>query len=675
MANRLSDEKSPYLRQHADNPVDWHPFSEEVFEIAKARDIPIFLSIGYSTCHWCHVMNRESFSDQKVAEALKGRFIAVKVDREERPEVDRIAMLACQLMTGSGGWPLTLVLTPEKRPFFAGTYIPKLPKYGRAGLLQVLDRIWDLWQKNRDEAEGLSLRVEEAVQSHLRGEIPVPEKPASLKGAPDEAYIALAGSFDRENGGFGTAPKFPTPHIISFLLRYAGVTGRTDATRMAIETLHAMRMGGINDQIGGGFHRYATDQGWATPHYEKMATDQALLLTAFAEGYRVTRDPLLKGEAERIAGYVRFDLRSEDGLFFTAEDAESGGEEGGFYLWSKEEIRSALDAEDGPWAADLFLGSAGDRIRTPLSLTISDPDPERLRRVRAKLREKREERVRPFRDEKILLDINAMMIAAFARAGHLLGDAGMIADALESYQRLSVILEDSGDELFHSRINGVNTTSANLTDYAELIAAAIMLHQATGEPAPLQDALRLTEEVNREFFNPEKGWFWFEREGSSFFRTRDLEDAGGPSGNAVMLHNLHLLNRITGNTGAAWTAGVMETKLSAAFLHHPTAHIHGISASFHHSGAAVDVVITGDATPFKAALGQTRNILSTWLPVTPDLISALQGKAPKLDVYETGTSDSVAYPCNEGTCLPRVTDPDELREVLDMAFHYHEKSE
>ncbi|MCP1715196.1 uncharacterized protein YyaL (SSP411 family) [Methanocalculus alkaliphilus] len=675
MANRLSDEKSPYLRQHADNPVDWYPFSEEAFEIAKARDIPIFLSIGYSTCHWCHVMNRESFSDQKVAEALRGRFIAVKVDREERPEVDRIAMVACQLMTGSGGWPLTLVLTPEKRPFFSGTYIPKLPKYGRAGLIQVLDRIWDLWEKNRDEAEGLSLRVEGAVQSYLRGETTVPEKPGSLKGASDEAYIALAGSFDRENGGFGTAPKFPTPHIISFLLRYAGMTGRVDATRMAIETLHALRMGGINDQIGGGYHRYATDQEWAIPHYEKMATDQALLLTAFAEGYRVTRDPLLKEEAERIARYIRSDLRSEEGLFFTAEDAESGGEEGGFYLWSKEEIRSALDAEDGAWAADLFLGNAGEKVRMPLSLTEPNPDPERLMKVREKLREKREARTRPFRDEKILLDINGMMIASLARAGHLIGDAGMITDAEDAYNHLSVILEESGDELFHSRINGVNTTPANLTDYAELIGAGIMLHQATGKPTPLRDALRLTEMVIFGFFNPEKGWFWFEREGSSFFRTRDLEDAGGPSGNAVMLHNLHQLSRITGNIEMARIAGIMEEKLSAAFLHHPTAHIHAISASSHHSGAAVDVVITGDATPFMAPLTQTRNILTTWLPVTPDLVSGLQEKAPKLEVYEPGTSESVAYPCSEGACLPPVTDPDELREILDTAFHHRKDVE
>jgi len=674
MANRLSDEKSPYLRQHADNPVDWHPFSEEAFEEARRLDIPVFLSIGYSTCHWCHVMNRESFSDQEVAKALLGRFIAVKVDREERPEVDRIAMAACQLMTGSGGWPLTLVLTPDKRPFFAGTYIPKKPKYGRAGLLQVLDRIWDLWQKDRNEAEGLARRVEEAVQSYLRGEGPAPEKRPTKNGAPDEAYIALTGSFDRDNGGFGTAPKFPSPHILSFLFRYAGVTGRADATRMAVETLHAMRMGGINDQVGGGFHRYATDQRWAIPHYEKMATDQALLLTAFAEGYRITRDPLLKTEAERIADYVRSDLRSDEGLFYTAEDAESGGEEGGFYLWSQAGIRSALGDEDGGWAAHLFLGLIDEKTRMPLSLTIGDPDSERLKRVRERLRKVRDARERPFRDEKILLDVNAMMISAFARTGQLLEDPEMIADAVNAYQELSAILKDSGDALFHSRISGVNTTPANLVDYAELISAAIMLNQATGKPEPLLDATRLMEKVIAEFFNPEKGWFWFEGEGGALFRTRDLEDAAGPSGNAVMLHNLLLLHRITGNTQAALIAGIMETKLTPVFLHHPTAHIHAISASAHHSDAAVDVVITGDATPFLVPLSQTRNILLTWIHIRPDLVSALQGRAPKFDEYDRGARDPVAFPCREGACLPPVTEPEELRKVLDLAFHHHDAS-
>jgi uncharacterized protein YyaL (SSP411 family) len=670
MANLLRNEKSPYLRQHADNPVDWLPFSEEAFQRAKEADIPIFLSIGYSTCHWCHVMNRESFSDPEVADALRDRFIAVKVDREERPEVDRIAMTACQLMTGSGGWPLTLILTPDKRPFFAGTYFPKEPKFGRAGLLQILEQIWDLWQNKRDEAEGLSIRVEKAVQSYLSGDIKATgtKIKRNQESLPDSAYASLVASYDRDYGGFGTGMKFPSPHLLSFLLRYSGATGVSDAAEMAIDTLHAMRMGGINDQVGGGFHRYATDRQWLIPHYEKMACDQALLLTAFTEGYQITGDHLLKREAIRIAEYIRTDLRSPEGLFYTAEDAESGGEEGGFYLWSREEIVSALGTEDGEWAADLLLRGEGGTISQPLSLTSDPNDQNRLNKVRERLALVRKMRPRPFRDEKILLDANAMIISSLARAGYLLSDPALIEVSKTGFDALQKIIRDAGGELFHARIDESITSPANLSDYAELIGSAISLNQATMNTEYLLFAIDLTNKAIEDFYCPEKGFFWFEQEGGAFFRTRDLEDSNGPSGNAVMLHNLFLLHRITGNIQFLEIAEMMQKRLKNAFLSHPAAYIHSISAYLHLSAAAIDIITTGDQEIFADAIRSSRNLLITHLHLTPDTISSLKDYVPKVLEYPLSDQEEIAYLCRQMACISPITDPKELKESLHAGF-------
>ncbi len=669
MANRLLDEKSPYLRQHAENPVDWYPFSDEAFEKAREADIPVFLSVGYSTCHWCHVMNRESFSSQEVAEALSGRFIAVKVDREERPEVDRIAMIACQLMTGSGGWPLTLVLTPDKRPFFAGTYIPKDPRYGSAGLLVILDRIWELWQERRKDAERLGRRVEGNVQSYLAGDILVAERFQQEENPSDAAYDSLLRTFDREYAGFGDRMKFPSPHCISFLLRHGSIAGIPKATEMALATLHAMRRGGINDQVGGGFHRYTTDRQWKIPHYEKMACDQALLLHAFSEGYAVTRDPLLKTEALRIAAYVKTDLTSPEGLFYTAEDAESGGEEGGFYLWSKEEIRSLFDKEEGEKAANFLLGNAADKEKLPLSLTSENDDSSWLPGVRERLAEARRTRPRPFRDEKILLDVNGKIIGALARSGFLLREPELILRAEHAFSTLQSVFSEFGGSLFHSMINGTITSSAYLSDYADLIAASIELHQGTQKSEYLLFAVEYTEAAIRHFYNPKSGWFWFEAGDTTLFRTRDTEDSAGPSGNAVMLHNLLLLNRITGNPDFWEIADSMMSSLQPAFLQHPNAYIHSISSYHHLSPAAIDLVTTGKSGIFDDAIRSSGNLLATHLHLSHTLEQFVE-IMPKLQDYPTDTDEPVAYPCRQGGCLPPVRDPDELRELLHSAFHH-----
>ncbi|HIJ06352.1 MAG: N-acylglucosamine 2-epimerase family protein [Methanomicrobiales archaeon 53_19] len=669
MANRLIDEKSPYLRQHADNPIDWHPFSDEAFEKAREADIPVFLSVGYSTCHWCHVMNRESFSDTEVARALAGRFIAVKVDREERPEVDRIAMTTCQLMTGSGGWPLTLVLTPDKRPFFAGTYIPKEPRYGSAGLLVILDRIWELWRDRREEAESLGRRVEEAVRSYLAGDIRAAEPVEKEKNPTDAAYAALRKTYDREYGGLGEGMKFPSPHFVTFLLRYGGVAGIPEATEMALETLHAMRRGGINDQVGGGFHRYTTDRQWKTPHYEKMAIDQALLLHAFSEGYAVCGDMRLKEEALRIAAYIRSDLTSPEGLFYTAEDAESGGEEGGFYLWSKEEIQSLFGGEEGDAVADLLLGDAADTEKLPLRLTFEPDDPSWLHQVRERLADARRSRPRPFRDEKILLDANAKIIGALARSGHLLDEPDLMHTAEEAYSKLRSVIDEADGDLFHSMVGGLKTSNAYLPDYADLIAASVELHQGTQEPGYLISAIDHTEAAVRIFYNPDANWFWFEAEKRSLYRTRDIEDAAGPSGNAVMLHNLLLLHRITGKPEFWEIADSMMASLQPAFLGHPNAYIHSISSYHHLSPAAIDVVTVSKGGIFDDAIRSSGNLLATHLHVSPSFEEFIE-MVPKIQAYITDADEPVAYPCRHAGCLPPVRDPDELRDLLSSAFHH-----
>lgn len=339
--NHLSSEKSPYLLQHAYNPVDWYPWGKEAFERAKKEDKPIFLSIGYSTCHWCHVMEKESYNDNEVAKLMNDTFVAIKVDREERPDIDAIYMRACQTMTGAGGWPLNIIMMPDEKPFFAATYLPKESKFGRVGLLEIIPKIKDLWKTHRSEVEDLAIHVVSALQ----------EAPRSAPGeelnedALNLAYEQLLGMFDEQNGGFGEAPKFPTPHNLMFLLSYWKRTGDILALRMVERTLTGMRMGGIYDHIGFGVHRYSTDPKWHIPHFEKMLYDQALIAMAYIEAFQATGNEVYGRTAREIFTYVLRDMTSPEGGFYSGEDADSEGIEGKFYIWTGDEIKSVLGEE------------------------------------------------------------------------------------------------------------------------------------------------------------------------------------------------------------------------------------------------------------------------------------------------------------------------------------------
>ena len=413
--NHLVDAKSPYLLQHKDNPVWWHEWDEDAFETARREDKPIFLSIGYSACHWCHVMEEESFEDREVADLLNEHFVSIKVDREERPDIDQIYMSVCQSMTGSGGWPLTIIKTPEKKPFYAGTYFPKHAYYGRPGMMELLPQIVDIWRQDRKKITDIGEKVTESLHriadTSLRSE---------LSGKQiEEAFWFFKKRFDRNYGGFGSAPKFPTPHNLMLLLRYWKSSGESEALEMAEKTLEAMMSGGIFDHLGYGFHRYSTDAQWLVPHFEKMLYDQALLALAYLEAYQATGKEKYADTARKIFDYVLRDLKSPEGGFYSAEDADSEGEEGTFYVWKRDEIMETLGAGDGKIFCDFYGVTDGGNFEGQTNIlsvrqdeaefaNLNQMDESTLRqkldRWRGKLFDVREKREHPFKDDKILTD-------------------------------------------------------------------------------------------------------------------------------------------------------------------------------------------------------------------------------------------------------------------------------
>ncbi|MDD2754761.1 MAG: thioredoxin domain-containing protein [Methanothrix sp.] len=565
-SNRLLSEKSPYLLQHAHNPVHWYPWSEEAFQAAAREDKPIFLSVGYSTCHWCHVMAHESFEDPVVADLMNQAFICIKVDREERPDIDQIYMSVAQAMTGRGGWPLTIIMTPEKKPFFAATYIPKTGRHGQAGLMEIIPRIQELWDKNRKELSGSADKILDYLQTQrqpsARGE------DANLDAAYlARGYEALASIYDPQNGGFGTAPKFPSPHNLFFLLRYWHRTGDEQALQMVEETLQAMRMGGIYDHVGFGFHRYSTDGQWQVPHFEKMLYDQALMAIAYTECFQATRKEEYATVACEILDYVLRDMTDPQGGFFSAEDADSEGEEGKFYLWTAEGLKETLDNEEFKLLIRLFdVHESGNferegnilRLRSSIKdgafvLKISEPDLyERLELIRSKLFLAREKRVHPFKDDKILTDWNGLMIAALAKAAQALpGPKGA------EYERATIKAADfilketrTADGRLLHRYRGEAGIAANLDDYAFLIWGLLDLYETVFDTKYLKAALQLNQIMMQHFWDKDQGGLFFSADDAEdlLLRRKEYYDGAIPSGNSIAMHNLLRLMHLTGQT-------------------------------------------------------------------------------------------------------------------------------
>ncbi|UCH32767.1 MAG: thioredoxin domain-containing protein [Candidatus Bathyarchaeota archaeon] len=567
-SNRLSKEKSPYLLQHARNPVDWFPWGDEAFARAKKENKPIFLSIGYSTCHWCHVMERESFEDLEVAEVLNGTFVSIKVDREERPDIDSVYMKASMLMTGSGGWPLTIIMTPEKKPFFAGTYFPKLDHRGMPGLLSLLSQIAELWKKDSSKFVGTADKITEQLMEYVKAKKGV-EEPSEL--LLDEGFLKLLDSFDRINGGFGYRPKFPTPHNLLFLLRYWKRTGRREALEMVETTLQKMRLGGIFDHVGFGFHRYSTDSQWLVPHFEKMLYDQALLAMAFTEAYQATGKAEYKKTVDEIFTYVLRNLTSAEGGFFSAEDADTEGEEGKFYLWPLEEVKETL-GEDADLAFRMFnikmrgnyadevhhqttgknilhLKTSHDGLSAALGQSVEELA-SKWEAMRLKLFAIREKRTRPLRDDKILTDWNGLMIVAFAKAAQAFDARKYTKVAEKAANFILRSLRKDENRLLHRYKDGDAAIDGNLRDYAFLIWGLIELYEVSFNVKYLREALRLQDGMIEHFWDRQNGSFFSTADDGEnlLIRDKNLSDGALPSSNSVALLNLVRLSRMTGST-------------------------------------------------------------------------------------------------------------------------------
>jgi uncharacterized protein YyaL (SSP411 family) len=577
--NHLAKEKSPYLLQHAHNPVDWFAWNDEAFAKARAGDKPIFLSIGYSTCHWCHVMERESFEDERVGAFLNEHFVSIKVDREERPDVDKIYMTFVQFTTGSGGWPMSVFLTPDRKPFFGGTYFPPDSRYGRPGFLQLLQQIAQVWRERRLEigasADELHARLELLASRDLREDSPL--TPEILRGALEmfkEAY-------DLTNGGFGGAPKFPQPSIPLFVLRAAKRFGDDAANRMVLHTCERMAAGGIHDQLGGGFARYAVDAQWLVPHFEKMLYDNAQLAQLYLDAHLVSGGARHAEVVRDILDYVLRDMTHPAGGFYSAEDADSEGHEGKFYCWTHDELAKLLAPEEFNVAARYFGVTQegnfvdhshpsplpGQNVLSVVHPDVAAPDKPLLASARTKMLAAREKRIRPHLDDKILASWNGLMLGAFARAGIVLGEGKYLAAAEKNLQFIREKLwqkcaasipladqtkghncrQDAGGTLFHRWRDGERDSVELLEGYAFLLDGVLQLYEATLKPAHLDFAVELATAMIAKFYDPANGGFWQSPVGANdlILRVKDDYDGAEPSGNSVATLALLKLAAIT----------------------------------------------------------------------------------------------------------------------------------
>jgi uncharacterized protein YyaL (SSP411 family) len=689
MANRLAKEKSPYLLQHAQNPVDWYPWSDEAFNKAAKEDKPIFLSVGYSTCHWCHVMERESFEDEEVAKLLNNTFICIKVDREERPDIDNIYMTVCSMMTGGGGWPLTIIMTPDKKPFFAGTYFAKHTQYGRMGMLDMIPRLNEIWHNKREEVLQSTEKILKILQQQNESK---PGNDLDQK-ILHNAFNELSGRYDSSNAGFSKAPKFPTPHIINFLLRYWKMTGNEKALTMAENTLTAMRLGGIFDQVGFGFHRYSTDEKWLLPHFEKMLYDQALLSIAYLEAFQVTNNPLFKQTAHEIFTYVLRDMTAPEGGFYSAEDADSEGVEGKFYVWSLTELKKVLPPDEAGFIQDLYNirseGNFHDEATGALTganifhltkhLTAfaadskleSDEFISNHESMRNKLFNFREERIHPHKDDKILTDWNGLMIGALALGSRILNNetyleaASKCADFVLSGMR-------HNDKLMHRYREGESAVDGMLCDYAYVVWGLLELYAANFDTDILSESLRLNNRMLDLFWDDNGGGFFLTpKDGETLIvRPKEIYDGALPSGNSVALHNLLRLESLTANPDLGAKAKLLVQAFSDTLQEVPSGYTQFLASLYYAIAPTTEVIIVGDT---KAA--DTREMLSVirknFFPHTITLLKdpyadseKLATLAPFTASYTSIDGRATAYVCHNYSCESPTTDAKHLLSLL-----------
>lgn len=688
--NGLIFQKSPYLLQHAENPVDWYPWSEEAFEKAKKENKPVFLSIGYSTCHWCHVMAHESFEDPEVAKLMNETFVSVKVDREERPDIDSVYMTVCQAMTGSGGWPLTIITTPNKEPFFAATYIPKETRFGHVGMLTLIPRIKELWSTQQAEVLSSATQIAASLQNTAPG------APGDSLNEPllHLAYKQLLERFDDHHGGFGSAPKFPTPHNLLFLLRYWKRTGNEKALNMVEKTLQSMRRGGIYDHVGFGFHRYSTDSRWLVPHFEKMLYDEALLAIAYTEVYQATKKAEYARTAHEIFTYVMRDMTSPEGVFYSAEDADSEREEGKFYLWANDEIQRVLSHErtdlavrlfnitaDGNFADEvtgrktgrniLHLTKSIEKLASHMSLSVPDLR-ARIEEIQEELFAYREKRIHPHKDDKILTDWNGLMIAALAKGAQVFDEPRYASAARRATDFILKNVRTSQGRLLHRYRDGEAALPAHVDDYAFLIYGLLELYEATFEVYYLETALRLTEDLVRHFWDHENGGFYFTADDSErlLVRQKEIYDGAVPSGNSVAMLNLLRLGRITASADFEEKAARIGRAFYRNVSQLPSAYTQLMASADFAIGPSYEVVIAGDlqADDTRQMLDAIRGI---FVPNKIVILHPTDQKPPSIDDivpfiknYLSIDGKATAYVCLDYNCQLPTKDIGSMLELL-----------
>ena len=670
MSNRLASETSPYLRQHADNPVDWYPWGDEAWAAARGRDVPVLISIGYSSCHWCHVMAHESFEDTEVGGLVNELFVSIKVDREERPDVDAVYMDAVQAMTGSGGWPMTVFCLPDGRPFFAGTYFPRDTRGGQMGFVELCQRIDELWRTRRADLEEQAEKVTEAIATGER--VTAAETPPGVE-VLDEAVKALLGQADRRHGGFGRAPKFPQTMSIDTLLRHHRRTGDPDSLEVAVLSLDAMASGGIYDHLGGGFARYSTDGRWLVPHFEKMLYDQALLVRAYLHAWQVTGEPRFRQVLDETIGYVLRDLRHPLGGFYSAEDADSEGVEGRFYVWSLEELR-AVAGDDADAAIEWWGVTTGGNwegtniLERPVRGDLLRP-PE-VERARAALFAARQQRVRPGLDDKVLTEWNALMLAALAEAAAATGDEAWAEAALTNAEFLCARLRRDDGRWLRSWQGPIDAGPdggeakilAYAADHGALVEAFVRVAELTGEARWLDEAAATATSLVELFWDDEAGGVFTTGSDAEALVTRpkELMDNALPSGNSLAAVGLLRLAALTGDEALGDRAAAIVRLLGGPASRVPTAFGHLLLAAELLARGTTEVVVSGDRPDLLEELRRH------WLPLAVTAWGA-PTDSPLWEGRHDHGSDGRAYVCRGFACQVPATTPEQLAAQLASA--------